>query len=295
MTVRRGVSLGAIAVLLGCGLWGFWIEPASLRVQEVDMPVAWPYARPLRIAVVSDLHVGSPYQSLEHLRIVVDRINSTHPDLVCLLGDFVTVDVIGGRLVAPEPLAGELKRLTAPGGIMAVLGNHDDSFDRHRMYRALSDSGIRVLEDTAIRLVTPSGPVWIAGVSDFWSAPHDIPRALRPITDDETPILLLTHNPDIFPEVPRRVMLTLAGHTHGGQVRLPIIGSPIVPSRFGQRFASGHVVEGGRHLFVTTGVGTSGIPVRFGVPPTISLLTISRAAGAGHFGGSSPQTGRESH
>lgn len=259
------------------------------------MPVAWPYARPLRIAVVSDLHVGSPYQSLEHLRIVVDRINSTHPDLVCLLGDFVTVDVIGGRLVAPEPLAGELKRLTAPGGIMAVLGNHDDSFDRHRMYRALSDSGIRVLEDTAIRLVTPSGPVWIAGVSDFWSAPHDIPRALRPITDDETPILLLTHNPDIFPEVPRRVMLTLAGHTHGGQVRLPIIGSPIVPSRFGQRFASGHVVEGGRHLFVTTGVGTSGIPVRFGVPPTISLLTISRAAGAGHFGGSSPQTGGESH
>ncbi len=94
------------------------------------------------------------------------------------------------------------------------------------------------------------------------------------VKSDSEPVLLLTHNPDIFPTVPERVALTLAGHTHGGQVRLPWIGTPIVPSRFGQRFAAGHVVEGGRHLFVATGVGTSIIPVRFRVPPAVTLLLV---------------------
>ena len=88
------------------------------------------------------------------------------------------------------------------------------------------------------------------------------------------PVLLLTHNPDVFPMVPDRVALTIAGHTHGGQVRLPWIGAPIVPSRFGQRFAAGHVVEGNRHLFVATGVGTSIIPVRFRVPPAVTILRL---------------------
>jgi uncharacterized protein len=88
------------------------------------------------------------------------------------------------------------------------------------------------------------------------------------------PSLLITHNPDIFPGVPKRVLLSLAGHTHGGQVRLPFIGAPIVPSRYGQRYVAGHIVENGRHFFVSTGIGTSGIAVRFGVPPTIFLVVI---------------------
>lgn len=280
MTVRRGVRLGTVVVLLGCTLWGFWIEPASLRVQEVDLHVAWPYPRPLRIAVVSDLHVGSPYQTIPHLRKVVDRINATRPDLICLLGDFVTVDVLGGRRVDPEAIAVELSRLRAPAGVAAVLGNHDHSFGGSRVYAALSKAGLRVLEDTAVRVSTPAGPLWIAGISDFWTARHDVGRALGSVTDTVTPVIVITHNPDIFPDVPARALLTLAGHTHGGQVRLPFLGSPIVPSRFGQRYVMGHVREDGRDLFVTTGVGTSGIPVRFGMPPTISVLNV-RGSGAG--------------
>ena len=88
------------------------------------------------------------------------------------------------------------------------------------------------------------------------------------------PVILLTHNPDVFPRVPQRVSVTLAGHTHGGQVALPLIGRPIVPSQFGQRYAAGHIVEGGRHLFVATGVGTSILPVRFRVPPAVVILTL---------------------
>ena len=96
------------------------------------------------------------------------------------------------------------------------------------------------------------------------------------MTDDSAPVILLTHNPDVFPLVPDRVALTLAGHTHGGQVRIPLVGRPIVPSRFGQRFAAGHIVEGGRHLYVATGVGTSILPVRFRVPPAVTILTVRK-------------------
>jgi predicted MPP superfamily phosphohydrolase len=293
MMLKRAVLAAVAVTIAGCLLWGFWLEPASLRVQEVDMRLAWPYPRPLRVAVVSDLHVGSPYETVAHLHTVVDRINAAHPDLICLLGDFVTVDVIGGTAVPAEQIGGELSRLRAPAGVAAVLGNHDHASSRPGVYQALSGAGIRVLEDTAVRFATPSGPVWIAGVSDLWTGHHDMGRALGGIPVGEAPIIVITHNPDIFPEVPSRVLLTLAGHTHGGQVRLPLVGSLIVPSRYGQRFVGGHIKEEGRDLFVTTGVGTSGIPVRFGVPPTISLLTISQGPGASGSDGSKPRTVEE--
>lgn len=287
MTVKRAMLAILTATIWGCLIWGFWLEPRSLRVEEVHLPLAWPYSRPLRVAVASDLHVGSPYETVEHLKTVVDRINATNPDLICLLGDFVTADVLGGN-VEPEELTAELSRLRAPAGVAAVLGNHDHAKGSHRMHDALTRAGFRVLEDTAVTIATPSGPLWIAGVSDFWSGNHDVKRALGSIPSDDVPIIVITHNPDIFPEVPKRVLLTLAGHTHGGQVRLPLIGSPIVPSRYGQRYVRGHIQEDGRDLFVTTGVGTSGIPVRFRVPPVISVVTISRGADAIRSGKSSP-------
>jgi predicted MPP superfamily phosphohydrolase len=267
-----------VLVALILGLWAAWFEPASLRVLEVDQPLAWPYARPLRVTVVSDLHVGAPYHGLARLPSTVDRINATHPDLICIAGDFVTLGVIGGHSVPPEPIARELRRLRAPAGVFAVLGNHDRQFDAPRVRAALASAGLRVLEDTAVRVVTASGPVWVAGVTDYWTGAHDIRRALAAITDTVAPVLVITHNPDLFPRIPARVTLTIAGHTHGGQVRLPLIGAPIVPSAYGQRYASGPVVEGGRHLFVSTGIGTSDLPIRLGVPPTIFVLTLRGAA-----------------
>ena len=123
---------------------------------------------------------------------------------------------------------------------------------------------------------TGAGPIWIAGVSDVWTGRHDLAAAVAAVANDEAPVILLTHNPDIFPRA-RAVTLTLAGHTHGGQVRFPILGAPMIPSKFGQRFAAGHIVEGGRHLFVATGVGTSILPVRFRVPPEVTILTLRRA------------------
>lgn len=205
-------------------------------------------------------------------------MNAERPDVVCILGDLVIHGVIGGRTVAPEAIAAELKRLRAAAGVVAVLGNHDAWLNHDRVRDALERNGIPVVEETAARLESPAGPLWVAGISDLWTGSHDIAKALAAVQDDGAPVILLTHNPDVFPLVPDRVALTLAGHTHGGQVRLPFLGRPIVPSRFGERFAAGHVVEGGRHLFVATGLGTSILPVRFRVPPAITMITV--AAGA---------------
>jgi predicted MPP superfamily phosphohydrolase len=235
----------------------------------------WPLtASGLRVALLPDLHVGSPYVGLAKLREIVGLVNGARPDLVLVLGDLVIQGVRGGRFVPPERTAGELGRIQAPLGVYAVLGNHDAWLDASRVRRALEGAGIPVLEDSAVRIAPgPSLTFWLAGVSDFWTGTHDVRAALRGVPEWGS-VLAFTHNPDIFPQVPARVSLTLAGHTHGGQVRLPLFGPPIVPSRFGQRYAAGHVVEGGRHLFVATGVGTSIIPVRFGVPPEVVVVTV---------------------
>jgi uncharacterized protein len=278
MRVARWIRVALVALAVAIGVPGFWLVPASLEVRAVELPLPWPRAEPLRVALISDLHVGSPYYGISRLPEIVDSINAAHPDVVCIAGDFVTLGVIGGHQVPPEPIAAALEGLRSVYGTYAVLGNHDRKFDGPRVLRALAAAGIHVLEDTAVVISTPGGPLWLAGVSDAWTGPHDVPRALATVPNDGSPLLVLTHNPDVFPEIPARALLTLAGHTHGGQVRLPLVGAPIVPSEFGQRYAAGEVIERGRHLFVSTGLGTSDIPIRLGVPPTIFILTIKRAS-----------------
>jgi len=263
-----------LACALALAAWAFWLEPASLTVSEERVLLPWAFGQPLKVAILTDLHVGSPFNGIAKVKDTVARTNAAAPDLVCILGDLVIQGVVGGHFVAPEPIAAELKSLHAPLGIVAVLGNHDGWFDHDRVQRALEENGIRVLEEEATRLETSGGPLWIAGISDTWTGRHNISVALSAVADDDAPVILLTHNPDVFPDVPDRVSLTLAGHTHGGQVRLPFVGRPIVPSRFGQRFAAGHIVEGGRHLYVATGIGTSILPVRFRVPPAVTILTV---------------------
>jgi predicted MPP superfamily phosphohydrolase len=269
---RARLATALLAAVLAA--WAFWLEPASLTVAEERIVLPWSARGPLRVAVLSDLHVGSPFNGIVQLKRIVERTNAARPDIICILGDLVIQGVRGGRFVPPEDIAAELTHLRAPAGVFAVLGNHDGWLDHDRVQKALEQNGIAVVEDTARRIDTVAGPLWVAGISDLWMGKHDVAAAVAAVKNDGAPVLLMTHNPDVFPSVPDRVSLTLAGHTHGGQVRFPFFGSPIVPSRFGQRFVAGHIIEQNRHLFVSTGVGTSILPVRFRVPPTISILTL---------------------
>lgn len=267
-------------LLLGLAVWAFVIEPASLRVQSYTVTIPdWPVGLSgLRIAVLADLHTGSPFNDLGKLRAIVTATNGAGCDLILLAGDLVIQGVLGGTVVPPEDSAGILKELSAPLGVYAVLGNHDWWLNADRVRRALEGVQIPVLEDDAVEITGKQGTFWLAGISDFWEGAHDVSRALSKVPA-AGPVLTFTHNPDVFPEIPSRVSLTIAGHTHGGQVHVPIIGRPVVPSRYGERFAAGHIVEEVRHLFVSTGLGTSILPVRFRVPPEISILTVRSVAG----------------
>ena len=257
------------ALILVLAIWSFGIEPASLVVRHQTLHIpAWS-GPPLTLAIVADLHVGSPWCHIGKLRRVVDELNAAHADSTILLGDYVIQGVLGGRFIPPDRIARELQKLHGP--TFAVLGNHDGWYDAHAVDAALKGAGIVVLNDESI----DRGQFVLAGITDLWTGKHDIARALANLRPD-APVILLTHSPDVFPQVPARVALTLAGHTHGGQVNLPFVGRLIVPSRYGSRYAAGHIVEGGRHLFVTTGVGTSIIPVRFRVTPEVVILRISR-------------------
>ncbi|WP_413662135.1 metallophosphoesterase [Microbulbifer sp. CNSA002] len=267
------IVLFCIGLLLA--VWAFIVEPASFRINEDDIVVdAWPKeCNGLRVAILADLHVGSPYKGRKSLQNLVEAVNKSQPDLILLPGDFVIQGVVGGKFVPPEDAAGILKELKAPMGVFAVLGNHDWWLDAARVEQSLENQGISVLEDKSVSLVSSECKLRLVGISDFWEGPHDVKKAMQGIDEGET-ILAFTHNPDIFPELPAELSLTIAGHTHGGQVYLPFIGRPIVPSSYGQRFAVGHIVEGDKHLYVSPGVGTSILPVRFLVPPEVTVLSI---------------------
>ena len=229
--MRRWIrwSVGSIIAVLG--FWAFWWEPRSLVTREVALPLTCWTGEPLRIAVIADLHAGAPYIDDRKIERVVATINAGKPDVIVLLGDFVVQGVIGGRFKSPERTATLLRSLRAPLGVFAILGNHDGWLDNARVAAALRSAGISVLDDDAVRV----RDFWLIGVSDFWTGRHDVARAMSKVSDD-APAILITHNPDLFPHVPSRVCLTLAGHTHGGQVAFPIVGRLIVPSRFGQRY-----------------------------------------------------------
>ena len=263
--------LGSIAL----AVWAFGIEPNRVVVRQVALNLPdWPADhQPLRLAMVSDIHAGSPFITAAKIDAVVAAINGERPDAIILLGDYVIQGVVGGDFMAPEDLARSLAHLNAPLGVYGVLGNHDWWLDGPRVNRALQSAGIIMIDNAALRIERPGGAFWLAGIGDNWEGAPDILGTVAKLADD-APALLATHNPDLFPQVPARIALSLATHTHGGQVNLPLIGRPIVPSRFGDRYASGHIVEQGRHLFVTTGLGTSILAVRFRVTPEIVVLTI---------------------
>lgn len=270
---KTWIRIFAIALLIAPFLvaaWAFGIEPGMLVVRHATIHAPGE-PEGLRIAVLSDLHIGSPHVGLDKLQRIVERTNAENPDLIVLLGDFVTGGPGGRRnadFVEPEKTAAGLKNLHARLGVYAVLGNHDWWYDGERVGRALREAGIPVLENQALRV----GPIWLGGIADLWTREPDVAGTLAQVTSAD-PVILITHNPDIFPEVPPRVGLTLAAHTHGGQVDLPVIGRVITTSKLG--YVAGEYIQQGRHLFVTTGIGTSIMPVRFGVPPEIVILRLT--------------------
>lgn len=269
-------GIGAVvAIGVMCFVYAICIETGWVRVHEKELCLSdWPEELDgLRIGVLSDLHVGSPNMDIEKMKWVVEQMNETSADVVVLLGDYVIHGVKGGTFVTPEEMAPHLGQLKAKHGVFAVLGNHDVWYDAGRVETSFEKAGIQVLDDESVQIANDRKPFWLSGISDFTTMPHDVEKTLSNVNDNEA-VVALTHDPDVFPKIPKQVRLTMAGHTHGGQVRLPLLGSLVTPSQYGQRFARGHIQEEGRDLFVTSGLGTSIFPIRFGVRPEIVVLSL---------------------
>ncbi|MDB5572159.1 MAG: metallophosphoesterase [Hyphomicrobiales bacterium] len=287
--VQAGAGAGALA-----STWAL-AEPFWLRVTRYAIsPPGWPAGLALRVAVVADVHACEPWMSAGHIEDIVDTTNALGADCVLLLGDYLATHRFALQ-TPPAQWARALGRLRAPLGVHAVLGNHDWWSDPAALAtgaapfarKALEDAHVRVFENDAVRLVKDGRPFWIAGLGDQiafvprrgWRRPFgmdDLAGTLHAVSDD-APVILMAHEPDVFPRVPPRVSLTLCGHTHGGQVN--ILGhAPWTPSRYGARFRYGHVVEENRHLVVSGGLGCSGAPVRLGSPPEIVLIELGASS-----------------
>ena len=283
--IKTGLGLTGIAGLMLPGTCAYAAMEAANGLAITDYrltPPGWPAGQRLTIAVIADLHAGGPNMGIERVRQVVDGGNALGCDLVVLLGDYFATHRFVTERVAPAAWAAELARLRAPLGVHAILGNHDWWYDIDGVRDALTRVRIPIMENDAVLLGAPGRRFWLAGLGDQlarwighsqFEGVDDLPGTLKRIDTDD-PVILLAHEPDIFTQVPDRVTLTLAGHTHGGQIRLPLIPPVWAPSEYGARFAYGHIVEQGRHLIVSGGLGTSKVPLRLGVPPEIVRITL---------------------
>jgi predicted MPP superfamily phosphohydrolase len=263
----------SVLTVISWFVYAGWLEPASLRLASYTVQQPSPLLKGLRIAVISDLHAGAPYIDIAKIDRVVAMTNDAKPDLVLLTGDYVITGVLGGRRMPIKTIVAHLKGLHAPLGVYAVQGNHDRGQNPDLIAQAFNRAGIPDLENAHRMLPPPRQTITLVGIGDRASHGAEPARALAGVRG---PALCFTHSPDIFPRLPDTCALTIAGHTHGGQVWLPLLGRPAMfeGSRYGQRYALGTIREGGRTLFVTTGIGTSWVPLRFMVPPEISLLTL---------------------
>ena len=254
-------------------------------------PPRWTPGLKLRAVLLADPHLVEPHMPLRRWERIIEAANALKPDIHLLLGDYVTAHHFRTAKVPVKLAAEAAKTLRSPLGTFAICGNHDwwdDATAQKNKHgptvtqKAFEDAGIPVMENRAVQLIKDGLPFWLSGtgsmvaikrkyMGDFGSM-ADISAAMAMITDD-APIIHMAHEPDLFLEIPDRVSLTLSGHTHGGQIRL-FGKSFVVPSNFGNRFAYGHVVEDGKHLIVSGGLGCSIIPIRFGMPPEIVVLEL---------------------
>jgi predicted MPP superfamily phosphohydrolase len=249
--------------------------PAHL-VRHLDLALpGWPATkRALRIAFLSDLHAGSHSGDVARLSAIVHQAASFEPDLVLHGGDFMNMAPFGGGRLAPATIARIVGRLNAPLGCFAVLGNHDYSYGADAVTTALAAEGIEVLCDARRTVIHDGHEIDIVGLPDA--------RRLRPAGErlleslsPARPTIVLAHDPFWFAHVRHAPHLTLAGHTHAGQIQLPRIGAIMNASRAPLRWSHGHIVENGRQMYVTSGLGTSGIPWRLGAPPEFVICRVT--------------------
>jgi predicted MPP superfamily phosphohydrolase len=248
------------------------------HVRRLNLALArWPrWSRPLRIAFLADFHTGSHAGDVARLEAIVAEASGQAPDLVLLGGDFVNMMPFGGGRVPPHTIARVLGRIDAPLGRIAVIGNHDRNYGPEEIVNALRQERILVLEDAAATVSFEGSTIRVVGIPDARVERPDVGPLLASLPSDQ-PTLVLAHDPYWFAHLPPGPHLMLAGHTHGGQICLPWIGPIRNASHAPMRWSYGLVEEGGKRMYVTSGLGCSGIPLRLNRPPEFAIIEIAGA------------------
>lgn len=275
---KAGLLVFACLFVAGLALMGYSFAEARrdpvVRRAAIALP-DWPAgAAPVRAVLLSDVHIGTAAMDAARLDRIVGQVNALRPDIVLIAGDFIyghapdSASRLGEAMVAP------LSRLRAPLGVVAALGNHDHWTGPAAVRDQLRRAGAIVVADNA---AIARGPLALGLVGDDFTGRADLPATVVAMRRLAGARVILTHSPDIAPDLPDEVSLLLAGHTHCGQVVLPLLGPVSEVSRFGPRYRCGVRREGGRTVVVTAGLGTSGGPFRLGAPPDLWLLEFGPA------------------
>lgn len=276
----------AIALLLLA--YSYFIEPFRLVVKEKEISIeGWDKEFDgFRAVLISDIHGGSHGVDAQAIQRVVDTTNAQDPDAVFILGDSIAATKTKTIIMMPvQEIAYMLSGLRAKHGVFVVLGNHEGAYDPNFVAKEFEKVGLNVLDGEVAFIKHNGKRLRILGLRDHlamknWVSTSNDAKALLGPSEGTGSVIVLEHSPDVLHAITgdllisNELKLMFSGHTHGGQVWLPILGYPIVPSSYGQKYSAGHIKDAGIDMFVTTGVGTSTLPFRFLVPPEIAVVTM---------------------
>jgi predicted MPP superfamily phosphohydrolase len=269
--LRLVIALPLLAlILLGKGYWNATRDPivrkATITVEN------WPKSEPpLKVLLLSDTHVAGPDMPPSRLRRIVARLNKLNPDLVLIAGDLVSEKTVATHVYTAAQVTAPLGGFKSRLGTVAVLGNHDHWYAPEAIIAGLRKVGVTVLNNDAVA----RGPVLIGGIDDEHSGHDDEPATFAALDAlPPAPRLIVSHTPDTVPDLLSPVVAVFAGHTHCGQIYFPFIGALTYASSYGDRYACGAIDDGGQPVFVGAGLGTSLLPLRYGAPPDVWLVTL---------------------